>query len=96
MTIVYREKSDKQLKREAKKAEKQSKKQAHKLTDGKTSDLAEEAAGDAVVNGAEDLSAGNYGLQEMNQSKEKPSHSFIDVGILSGKLKDQNVWVRAR
>ena len=32
----------------------------------------------------------------MNQSKNVPPYQFIDVSILSNKLKEQDVWVRAR
>ena len=43
-----------------------------------------------------DISSGKYGNAPMNQSRDAPSYNFIDVSILSAKLKGQNVWVRAR
>ena len=89
---IYREKSEKQLKREAKKAEKTAKKAAHKAVEGKVSNVNE---GDEDMSGP-DVSAGKYGNAPMNQSREVPSYRFIDVSVLSSKLKDQDVWVRAR
>ena len=86
------EKSEKQLKREAKKAEKTAKKAAHKAVEGKVSDVNE---GEDDMSGP-DVSSGKYGNAPMNQSREVPSYRFIDVSILSNKLKDQDVWVRAR
>jgi len=86
------EKSEKQLKREAKKAEKTAKKAAHKEVEGKVSNVNE---GDEDISGP-DVSAGKYGNAPMNQSREIPSYRFIDVSVLSSKLKDQDVWVRAR
>merc|ERR1719334_844181 len=43
-----------------------------------------------------DVSEGNYGVSPMNQSREKQDYKFIDVSILSSKLNEQNVWIRAR
>ena len=43
-----------------------------------------------------DVSAGNYGVSPMNQSRDKPDFRFIDVSVLSSKLNEQSVWIRAR
>ena len=39
---------------------------------------------------------GKYGVSEMNQSKEKPNKTLVDIGILNPKLNNQKIWVRAR
>ena len=80
------------MKREAKKAEKTAKKQAHKSVEGQVSNVNEV---DDDIN-TPDISSGKYGNAPMNQSKHVPSYKFIDVSILSTKLKGQDVWVRAR
>jgi len=81
------EKSKKQLEKEAKKAEKQAKRAANKPAAAQEADEADSGP---------DVSAGNYGVSEMNQSKEKPDYKFIDVSVLSSKLAEQDVWIRAR
>ena len=86
------EKSEKQLKRAAKKSEKIAKKQAHKSIEGQVSNLNEP---DEDAN-TPDVSAGKYGIAQMNQSRDMPPYQFIDVSILSTKLSEQDVWVRAR
>jgi len=84
------EKSDKQLKREAKKAEKQQKKAEHKSEKG---DQNQQQSGDDGV----DVSEGKYGVAQMNQSREKPDIRLIEnFSILTEKLDNQLVWVRAR
>merc|ERR1711988_1078224 len=84
------EKSDKQLKREAKKAEKQQKKAEHKSEKG---DQTQQQGGDDGV----DVSEGKYGVAQMNQSREKPDIRLIEnFSILTEKLDNQLVWVRAR
>merc|ERR1711936_70901 len=86
------EKSEKQLKREAKKKEKMDKKQGYKSLEGQVSNVNE---ADDEIN-APDISSGKYGNAPMNQSKEVPNYKFIDVSVLSTKLKEQEIWVRAR
>jgi len=82
------DKSDTQLKREAKKAEKAAKKAAHKC---------EEAGGEEEVkDDGPDVSVGKYGVQEMNQSKTKPSTVLTQVKDLNIKLAEQKVTVRGR
>ena len=45
----------------------------------------------------EDVSQGKYGVAQMNQSREKPEFRFIeDFSILTEKLDNQIVWIRAR
>ena len=83
--LISREKSKSQLEKEAKKAEKKAKRAANKPQP------VEEPVDDGP-----DVSAGNYGVAEMNQSKSKPDYQFIDVAVLSSKLSDQEVWIRAR
>jgi len=81
------EKSKKQMEKEAKKAEKMAKRAAAKGDAGQAGD--EEDLGP-------DVSAGNYGVSPMNQSRDKPDFRFIDVSVLSSKLNEQSVWIRAR
>jgi len=83
------EKSDTQKKREAKKAEKAAKKAAHKADE--TGGEAAEAKDDGP-----DVSVGKYGVQEMNQSKTKPSTVLTPVRELGVKLSEQKVTVRGR
>ena len=91
-TFRCREKSEKQMKREAKKTEKQARKQAHKSNEGQVSNV-NEAEDDP---NSPDVSVGRYGISPMNQSRDRPSHTFIDVAMLSTKLNEQTVWLRAR
>merc|ERR1719499_1735469 len=82
------EKSETQKKREAKKAEKASKKAAHK---------AEESGGQAEAkDDGPDVSAGMYGNQEMNQSKDKPGTVLTPVKDLCLKLNEKTVTIRGR
>ena len=82
------EKSDTQKKRDAKKAEKANKKAAHKSSeaDDKT---------EAIDDGP-DISSGKYGVQEMNQSKEKPSTVLTPVKELGMKMNEKMVTIRGR
>lgn len=68
------------------------KKQGHKSIEGQVSNVNEP---DEDIN-APDVSAGKYGVATMNQSRDKKPYQFIDVSILSTKLSEQDVWVRAR
>jgi len=83
------EKSETQKKRDAKKAEKASKKAAHK---------AEEGTGQAVEEKDEgpDVSAGRYGVQEMNQSKTRPSLEISHISELGPGLQGRTVNIRGR
>jgi len=82
------EKSDTQLKRDAKKAEKAAKKAAHK---------SDEAGGEEEVKDeGPDISVGKYGVQEMNQSKFKPTTVLTPVKDLNLKLAEQKITVRGR
>merc|ERR1719474_560007 len=82
------EKSETQKKREAKKAEKASKKAAHK---------AEESGGQAESkDDGPDISAGMYGNQEMNQSKDKPGTVLTPVKDLCLKLNEKTVTIRGK
>lgn len=87
------EKSEKQMKREAKKAEKKGKKEARKGEAGANAQSQQDAE---EADSGPDVSQGKYGVAEMNQSKDKPNKSLVDIGILSPKLNNQKVWVRAR
>ena len=80
------EKSETQKKREAKKAEKANKKAAHKSVEDKA---------DITVDGP-DISCGKYGLQEMNQSKEKPNIVLTLVKDLGMKMNEKTVTIRGR
>lgn len=88
------EKSEKQQKREAKKAEKQAKKAQHKtenpeVNDNQNAQLNEDSG--------EDVSQGKYGNAKMNQSQDKSDIRLIEnFAILTEKLDNQNIWVRAR
>merc|ERR1719430_2533432 len=83
-----KEKSETQKKREAKKAEKANKKAAHKSaeTEGKAD----------VTDDGPDISSGKYGVQEMNQSKEKPSTVLTLVKDLGMKMNEKTVSIRGR
>ena len=82
------EKSDTQKKREAKKAEKANKKAAHKSAE------AEEKT--ETTDDGPDISSGKYGVQEMNQSKEKPNTVLTQVKDLGMKLNEKTVTIRGR
>ena len=69
------------MEKEAKKAEKAAKRAAAKPGQGQADDDAADAG--------PDVSAGNYGVSPMNQSKTKPDFRFIDVSVLSSKLNEQ-------
>lgn len=96
MAFICREKSEKALKREAKKAEKKAKK----------SEIKEKKGGDQDQSKKDDDSAGGdeteaqkgaYGVATMNQSREKPKDkNFLNISVLSPKLHEQSVWIRAR
>ena len=93
--VDLQEKSDKQLKREAKKAEKQAKKAQHKSSNEDQN--ADSQQGGGLEESGEDVSQGKYGIAQMNQSREKPEFRFIeDFSILTEKLDNQTVWIRAR
>merc|ERR1719187_2898654 len=81
-------KSETQKKREAKKAEKANKKAAHKsaVTEGKAD----------VTDDGPDISSGKYGVQEMNQSKEKPYTVLTLVKDLGMKMNEKTVSIRGR
>jgi len=82
------EKSETQKKREAKKAEKANKKAAHKSAEAE--DKSE------VTNEGPDISIGKYGVQEMNQSKEKPNTVLTLVKDLGMKMNEKTVTIRGR
>ena len=82
------EKSDTQKKRDAKKAEKADKKAAHKSAE---SDDKTEAKDEGP-----DISSGKYGVQEMNQSKEKPSTVLTPVKDIGMKMNEKMVTIRGR
>ncbi|XP_023341719.1 aspartate--tRNA ligase, cytoplasmic [Eurytemora carolleeae] len=83
------EKSDTQKKREAKKAEKAAKKATHKVDEGKDGAQQDENEGP-------DVSEGNYGVQEMNQSKNKGSVTITAVKDLKPKMAGNVVYIRGR
>ena len=83
------EKSENQKKKDAKKAEKANKKAAHKAESGK--DAANEDKDDGP-----DVSAGKYGVQEMNQSRNKPNIVITHIGDLGVKLNEKTVNIRGR
>merc|ERR1712013_75049 len=82
------EKSETQKKREAKKAEKANKKAAHKSAE------AEEKTEN--TDDGPDISSGKYGMQEMNQSKEKPNIVLTLVKDLGMKMNEKTVTIRGR
>merc|ERR1719367_2359080 len=83
------QKSDNQKKKDAKKAEKAAKKAAHKSEAGKDAGAEEKDDGP-------DVSAGKYGVQEMNQSKSKPDTRLTHIGDLGVKLDEKTVTIRGR
>merc|ERR1719367_773702 len=83
------QKSDNQKKKDAKKAEKAAKKAAHKSESGKDAGAEEKDDGP-------DVSAGKYGVQEMNQSKSKPDTRLTHIGDLGVKLDEKTVTIRGR
>ena len=89
--FLYSEKSEKQLKREAKKAEKMAKKAVHK---GQSAEVNKDEGG---VDDGPDCSEGKYGNAPMNQSRDRgQGKSYVDIPILNHKLNGKKVWVRAR
>lgn len=82
------------MKREAKKAEKKTKKDQHKGAAGKVG--VEEAEADDKDDTGPDVAQGKYGNLPMNQSRDKPKRTLVDIAILGTKLAGQSVWVRAR
>jgi len=87
------EKSEKQQKRDAKKAEKAAKKAEHKSANAApTGDDTAETGGDD----GKDISAGNYGILEMNQSKEKPNTELVKIADIGAKMNDKTVTMRGR
>ena len=73
-------------KREAKKAENANKKAAHKSAE------AEDKAD--VTDDGPVISSGKYGVQEMNQSKEKPTTVLVkDLGM---NMNEKTVTIRGR
>jgi len=83
------EKSENQKKKDAKKAEKANKKAAHKAESGK------DATADDKDDGP-DVSAGKYGVQQMNQSRDKPNIVITHIGSLNTSLNDKTVNIRGR
>ena len=83
------EKSETQKKRDAKKAEKASKKAAHKAEEGA------EQVGIEKDDGP-DVSAGSYGVQEMNQSKTRPSLEISHISEVGPGLQGRPVNIRGR
>jgi len=81
------EKSETQKKRDAKKAEKAAKKAAHKADEGGESAQADDGP---------DVSAGKYGVQEMNQSKTKNVVQIIKIKDLKPKMAGTKVNIRGR
>jgi len=84
------EKSEKQLKREAKKADKKTKKDQHKSGNAVGIEMNEDAES------GPDISEGRYGVNKMNQSREKLNRTLVDIGSLTASMADKEVWVRAR
>jgi bifunctional glutamyl/prolyl-tRNA synthetase len=86
------EKSDTQLKREAKKLDKKSKKEQHRgggAVGQETKEVEEADSGP-------DVSEGKYGKPVMNQSRVKLNRNLVDIGTLTPALNEKDVWVRAR
>jgi len=83
------EKSENQKKKDAKKAEKANKKAAHKAESGK------DATADDKDDGP-DVSTGKYGVQQMNQSRDKPNIVITHIGSLNTSLNDKTVNIRGR
>merc|ERR1719474_43597 len=82
------EKSETQKKREAKKAEKEK---------SETQKKREESGGQAEAkDDGPDISAGMYGNQEMNQSKDKPGTVLTPVKDLCLKLNEKTVTIRGK
>lgn len=96
--LTCSEKSEKQLKREAKKLEKKSRKEMHKSQEGAAGAADPTANGHQDENDVEgaDVSEGCYGKCAMNQSRERLSRALVDVAALGTKLDGQDMWVRAR
>ena len=88
------EKSEKQLKREAKKADKKAKKETHKA--GNAVGIERNEDMEAGTDSGPDISEGRYGVNKMNQSREKLNRTLVDVGSLLPSMADKDVWVRAR
>jgi len=86
------EKSEKQQKRDAKKAEKAVKKAEHKAVGGDVSGVAT----DDNTSEGPDVSEGNYGNMEMNQSKEKPNTIMSLIKDISVKMNGKAVTIRGR
>jgi aspartyl-tRNA synthetase len=86
------EKSEKQQKRDAKKAEKAVKKAEHKSVGGDVNGVAT----DDNTNEGPDVSEGNYGNMEMNQSKDKPNTIMSLIKDISVKMNGKTVTIRGR
>lgn len=82
------EKSENQKKKDAKKAEKANKKAAHKAESGT-------AEGDDKEEGP-DVSANMYGVQQMNQSRDKPDIVITHIKDLGVSLNEKTVTIRGR
>lgn len=83
------EKSENQKKKEAKKAEKANKKAAHKAEAGKDNAAEDKDEGP-------DVSEGKYGVQQMNQSRDKPNITITHIGDLNVSLNEKTVTIRGR
>lgn len=82
------DKSDTQKKRDAKKAEKAAKKATHKTEESKDGGAAEDEG--------PDFSAGKYGVQQMNQSREKGGVEITSLKDLKPKLAGAVINIRGR
>jgi hypothetical protein len=95
VSLEHREKSEKAKKREEKKAEKKAKKA--EIKGQKNPEGGADGAEDGGSASGPDVAQGRYGDAPMNMSREKPKNkAFIDVKVLSPKLANQSVWLRAR
>merc|ERR1719270_1121517 len=83
------EKSENQKKKEAKKAEKANKKAAHNKAEGAKDNADEKDDGP-------DVSANMYGVQQMNQSRDKPVTVITHIKDLGVSLNDKTVNIRGR
>eukprot|EP00088_Acartia_fossae_P007199 TRINITY_DN1334_c0_g1_i4.p1 TRINITY_DN1334_c0_g1~~TRINITY_DN1334_c0_g1_i4.p1 ORF type:complete len:558 (-),score=206.94 TRINITY_DN1334_c0_g1_i4:498-2126(-) len=83
-----KEKSKGQMKKEAKKAEKAAKRAAEKEQKGQ--------GGQQQETDGPDISEGKYGVQEMNQSKQKNVMEIVSVKSLKAKDAGTKIWIRGR
>ncbi|CAB4055469.1 DARS [Lepeophtheirus salmonis] len=90
------EKSEKQLKREAKKADKKAKVAEIKGANNTNNNSEGKSSSNEEANDGPDVSKGYYGKRPMIQSVDKPDIQLTPIKILSPKLSDQIIWMRAR